>query len=200
MNSSFNKIPVVVVISGPSGVGKDATIAKMRQEGDKFHYVVTATTRDKRPGEKDGVDYFFLTEDDFKKRIENDEFIEYAKVYDNMYGVLKSEVRQALAKGEDVIIKVDVQGAATLKRKIPNAIFIFLMPPSIDELEERLKKRNADSENAVNIRIGKAEEELKVREMFNHTVVNTKGDLDKTVKSVKELINKSRGKMGPVNI
>ncbi|RPJ64252.1 MAG: guanylate kinase [Dehalococcoidia bacterium] len=200
MSSSSNKIPVVVVISGPSGVGKDATIARMRQEGDKFHYVVTATTRDKRPGEVDGVDYFFLTENDFRKKIKNDEFIEYAKVYNNMYGVLKSEVRQALAKGEDVIIKVDVQGAATLKRKIPNAVFIFLMPPSIDELEERLKKRNADSENDVSVRIGKAEEELNVREMFNHTVVNTKDDLDKTVQSVKELINKSRGKMGPVII
>lgn len=200
MSSSFNKIPVVVVISGPSGVGKDATIARMRQEGNKFHYVVTATTRDKRPGEVNGVDYYFLTENNFRERIKNDDFLEYAKVYNNMYGVLKSEVRQALAKGEDVIIKVDVQGAATLKRKIPNAIFIFLMPPSIDELEERLKKRNADSENSVNIRIGKAEEELKVREMFNHIVVNTKGDLDKTVQSVKELINKSRGKMGPVNI
>ena len=135
----------------------------MRQGGGKFHYVVTATTREMRPGEKDGVDYYFLSEEEFRKRIANEEFLEYAKVYNNMYGVLKSEVRQALAKGEDVIIKVDVQGAATLKGKIPNAVFIFLEPPSIDDLAERLKNRKSDSEHSVNVRIGKAEDELKAR-------------------------------------
>lgn len=200
MKSSNNPNPVVVVISGPSGVGKDATIARMRQGKDKFHYVVTATTRAKRPGEVDGVDYYFLEEDVFKEKIKKEEFLEYARVYNNLYGVLKSEVRQALAKGEDVIIKVDVQGAATLKTRIPNAIFIFLEPPSIDDLEERLIKRSVDSEHAVNIRIGKAEEELKSREMFHHTVVNTKGDLDKTARTVKELINKYRKNHGPMTI
>ena len=193
-----NKSPLVVVISGPSGVGKDATIARMRQGGGKFHYVVTATTREMRPGEKDGVDYYFLSEEEFRNRMARDEFLEYAKVYNNMYGVLKSEVRQALSKGEDVIIKVDVQGAATLKTKIPNAVFIFLEPPSIDDLAERLKNRKADSEHSVNVRIGMAEDELKAREMFNCTIVNMTGNLDITVKAVREYIDKCRGKRGPV--
>jgi guanylate kinase len=195
-----SKSPLVIVISGPSGVGKDATIARIRKGGGKFHYVVTATTREMRPGEKDGVDYYFLTEEEFRKRIAGDEFLEHATVYNNMYGVLKSEVRQALDKGEDVIIKVDVQGAATLKNKIPNAVFIFLEPPSIDDLAERLKKRKADSEHSVNVRIGKAEDELKAREMFNCTIVNMTGDLDITVKAVREYIEKCRGKQGPVII
>jgi guanylate kinase len=193
-----NESPLVIVISGPSGVGKDATIARMRQGGRKFHYVVTATTREMRPGEKDGVDYYFLREDDFRKRIAHDEFLEYAKVYNNMYGVLKSEVRQALAKGEDVIIKVDVQGAATLKSKIPNAVFIFLEPPSIDDLAERLKNRKSDSEQSVNVRIGTAEDELKAREIFNYIVVNTSGNLDTTVRTVQEYVENCRGKQGPV--
>ncbi|MBN1375535.1 MAG: guanylate kinase [Dehalococcoidia bacterium] len=191
---------MVIVISGPSGVGKDATIERMKQHGGKFHYVVTATTRDKRPCEVNGVDYYFLTEDDFQNKIRSDEFLEYARVYNNMYGVLKSEVRQALSKGEDVIIKVDVQGAATLKQKIPDALYIFLVPVSINDLEERLTKRSTDSQHSLNVRIGKAKEELNAREMFHHTIVNTKGDLDKTVQALIELINKSRGKQGPVSI
>lgn len=200
MSNKSNKTPMVMVISGPSGVGKDATIARMKQGSGKFHYVVTATTRPIRPGEKDGVDYYFLSNEEFNNRIENNEFLEYAKVYDNMYGVLKSEVRTALAKGEDVIIKVDVQGAATLRSKIPNAVFIFLEPPSIDDLAERLKNRKADSEHSVNVRIGMAEEEMQARDMFNCSIVNLTGNLDITVKTVKDYIEKRRGKQGPVTI
>jgi guanylate kinase len=200
MSSHSNKKPLVVVISGPSGVGKDATIARMRQRGGKFHYVVTATTRARRQGESDGTDYYFISEEEFNNRIDKNEFLEYAKVYNYMYGVLKSEVQQALAKGEDVIIKVDVQGAATLKSKIPNAVFIFLEAPSIDDLAERLKNRKADSEHSVNLRVGKAEEEMKAREIFNYTVVNTSGNLDLTAKAVQEYIDKCRGKQGPVII
>ena len=194
------RIPMVVVISGPSGVGKDATIARMKETGDKFHYVVTATTRQRRQREQDGVDYYFLSEQDFKDRVEKGEFLEYARVYNNMYGVLKSEVRQALSKGQDVIIKVDVQGAATLKKKIPNALFIFLEPPSLDDLAERLKVRNSDSEHAVTVRMGKADEELQARQMFDCTVVNVTGNLDITVKAVKDYIEKHRGTRGPVVI
>jgi len=200
MSVPSNKNPLVIVISGPSGVGKDATIARMKHAGAKFHYVVTATTRAMRPGETDSVDYYFLSEKEFNNKINRDEFLEYARVYNNMYGVLKSEVRGALAKGEDVIIKVDVQGAATLKSKMPNAIFIFLEPPSIDDLAQRLKHRSADSEHSVNIRIDKAEDELKARGLFNCTIVNVKGDLDKTARDVNQYIDKLRGKQGPVVI
>ncbi|MDD5494761.1 MAG: guanylate kinase, partial [Dehalococcoidia bacterium] len=151
-NREIKGKPLVVVISGPSGVGKDATIHKLAQSGARFHYVVTATTRPKRHNETHGVDYYFLSEEDFKKKIKQDEFLEHAVVYGNYYGVLKSEVSNALKKGEDVILKVDVQGATTLEKTIPEAVFIFLVAPSIDDLSERLKRRNADSEHHVSLR------------------------------------------------
>ncbi|MFA5399324.1 MAG: guanylate kinase [Dehalococcoidia bacterium] len=180
--------PLVIVLSGPSGVGKDATIAKIREIGAKFHYVVTATTREKRRNEIDGVHYHFLNKRDFKKMIAQDEFLEYAEVYGNFYGVPKKEVRQALEREEDVIIKVDVQGATTLKKKIPDAVFIFLMTPSPDELVDRLKARNADSETSVKTRMLKVGEELESLLLFDYCVVNIKDDLDRTAEAVAGII------------
>jgi len=184
--------PLVIVLSGPSGVGKDATIAKIREIGVKFHYVVTATTREKRRGEADGVDYYFLDRQDFLKKMERDDFLEYAEVYGNYYGVPKKEVRQALQKNRDVIIKVDVQGAATLKKKIPDAVFICLLTPSLEDLLERIKTRNADSETAVNTRMCKAEEELKCLPLFDYCVINYKNDLDRTATVVSNIITSEK--------
>jgi guanylate kinase len=189
--------PLVIVLSGPSGVGKDATIAMIKEIGTKFHYVVTATTREKRPGEVDGVDYYFLDRDDFSKKIEQDDFLEYAEVYGNFYGVPKKEVRQALQRGQDVIIKVDVQGATTLKKKIPDAVFIFLMPPSLEDLLERLKVRNADSEDAVNTRMCQAEEEFKCMPLFDYCVINYNNDLDRTAEAVTGIITTEKHRVKP---
>ena len=189
--------PLVVVLSGPSGVGKDATIARIKQTGVKFHYVVTATTRDKRPGEADGVDYYFLGRDDFMKKIKRHDFIEYAEVYGNYYGVPKNEIRQALQKGQDVIIKVDVQGATTLKKKIADAVFIFLLPPSLEDLLERLKSRNADSEFAVNTRIRKAEAELEHLPLFDYCVINYNNNLDRTAEAVAGIIKAEKFRVKP---
>jgi len=183
-----SKHPLVIVLSGPSGVGKDATIAGIREIGAKFHYVVTATTREKRPGEVDGVDYYFLDKREFQKMIARDELLEYAEVYGNFYGVPKKEVRQALKKGQDVIIKVDVQGAATLKKRIPDAVFIFLMTPSPDELVDRIKARNADSETSVKTRMLKVGEELESLLLFDYCVVNIKDDLARTAEAVAGII------------
>ncbi|MBN1689757.1 MAG: guanylate kinase [Dehalococcoidia bacterium] len=183
-----SKHPLVIVLSGPSGVGKDATIAGIREIGVKFHYVVTATTREKRPGEVDGVHYHFLTKRDFQEMIVRDELLEYAEVYGNFYGVPKKEVRQALEKGQDVIIKVDVQGAATLKKRIPDAVFIFLMTPSPDELVDRIKARNADSETSVKTRMLKVGEELESLLLFDYCVVNIKDDLARTAEAVAGII------------
>lgn len=180
--------PLVIVISGPSGVGKDATIASMKKSGARFHYVVTATTRAKRDNETEGVDYYFLTPDVFQNMIRADEFLEYAEVYGNYYGVLKKEVKRALDKGEDVIIKVDVQGARTLKKKIPQAVFIFLIPPSIEDLAERLSNRNSDSQKDLTIRLGKAADEMKMIEMFDYGVINHKDDLSRTTELVKAIV------------
>ena len=184
-----NNRNLVIVISGPSGVGKDATIARIKQSGIKFHHVTTATTRDKRPGETDGVDYFFISRDEFRDRISKDEFLEYAEVYGNFYGVLKSEVRQGLISNMDVLIKVDVQGAVTLKRKIPDAVFIFLLPPSAEDLHQRIRSRKADTEADVGLRMGMLAEELKSLALFDYAVVNHNNDLDETVTTVKAIIS-----------
>jgi guanylate kinase len=192
--------PLVIVISGPSGVGKDATIACLKESGAHFHYVVTATTREKRASETDGVDYYFLAKEDFEKKIRQDEFLEYAEVYGNYYGVLKKEVKRALDKGEDVIIKVDVQGARTLKKKIPDAVFIFLVPPSVEDLAERLTNRNADSQKDLDLRLGKVEEEMKMLELFDYGVVNHRDDLNKTTENVKTIVSAERCRVTRRNI
>jgi len=180
--------PLVIVLSGPSGVGKDATIARIRDIGIKFHYVVTATTREKRPGEVDGVHYHFLKKREFQRKITQDEFLEYAEVYGNLYGVPKEEVRRPLDRGEDVIIKVDVQGATTLKEKIPDAVFICLLAPSLGDLHERLKNRNSDSSRSVNTRMNRAEQEINCLPLFDYCVVNIKDDLDRTAEAVAGII------------
>jgi guanylate kinase len=189
--------PLVVVISGPSGVGKDATIAGVTEAEACFHYVVTATTRPMRAGEVDGVDYYFFSRADFLKNLEKGEFIEYAEVYGNYYGVLKKEIHNALHKGEDVILKVDVQGAATLKKKIPDAVFIFLMPPSIKELTERLKKRNADSSTDIDLRINKAEGEIGSLAMFDYKVVNYKDNLKRTADVIRAIVIAEKCRVRP---
>ncbi len=187
--ATSNKLsPIMLVISGPSGVGKDATIAKIRETGARLHYVVTATTRPKRNVEKDGVDYHFFSPREFNDKIAKDEFLEYARVYGNYYGVIKSEVSKALKKGQDVILKVDVQGAATLKKKIPDAVFIFLLPESMEDLSSRLKKRNAGSESDIDTRLGIAEAEMKNLTMFDYAVTNYKDNLDLTAEMVKAIV------------
>ena len=187
-----NSRNLVIVISGPSGVGKDATIARMKQSGIKFHHVTTATTRDKRPRETDGVDYFFISRDEFRERISKDEFLEYAEVYGNYYGVPKSEVRQGLAEDMDVLIKVDVQGAVTLKKKIPDAVFIFLLPPSSEDLHQRISDRKADTERDVGLRMSMLTEELKNLALFDYAVVNHNNDLDETVAALKAIITAAK--------
>ena len=190
-----NSRNLVIVISGPSGVGKDATIARIKQSGIKFHHVITATTRVKRPGETDGVDYFFISRDEFRDRISKDEFLEYAEVYGNFYGVLKSEVRQGLISNMDVLIKVDVQGAVTLKRKIPDAVFIFLLPPSAEDLHQRIRSRESDTDEAVGLRMGMLTEELKSLALFDYAVVNHNNDLDETVTTVKAIISAEKNRV-----
>ncbi|MCX6002691.1 MAG: guanylate kinase [Chloroflexi bacterium] len=183
-----NSRNLVVVISGPSGVGKDATIALIKQSGVKFHHVTTATTRDKRRGETDGKDYFFISRAAFKEKIGKNEFLEYAEVYGNYYGVPKSQVRQGLNGNIDVLIKVDVQGAITLKEKIPDAVFIFLLPPSAEDLHQRIKDRKADKKKDVGLRMRMLTEELKSLSVFDYAVINHNNDLDKTVTTVKAII------------
>ncbi|MBI4282345.1 MAG: guanylate kinase [Chloroflexi bacterium] len=163
---------MLVVLSGPSGVGKDSVLRQLKKLGRNWHFTVTATTRTQRPGEDDGIDYLFLDRDTFHHKVLEGEFLECAQVYGNWYGVPRDQVSNALSKGKDVIIKADVQGAATIKRAVPEAVFIFLMPPSPEELERRLRERKTETTPDLELRIRTAMDELYQLPLFDYVVVN----------------------------
>jgi guanylate kinase len=188
MENTKSAQPLLIVISGPSGVGKDATLDRMKKAGLPYHYILTATTRPKRPGEKDGVDYCFISEDKFHQMVKKNQFLEWAKVYNNYYGVPKREIKAALKRGADTVVKVDVQGAATIKRILPDALLIFLMPPSSGELANRLKQRYGGSSAELDIRLGKAQEEMESLSLFDYVVISYTDNLDLTVTEINSAI------------
>ncbi len=197
-NISSKKQPLLVVLSGPSGAGKDAVLARMKDLGFPFHYVVTVTTRPKRLGEMDRVHYRFISDEQFQKMVKEKKFLEWAKVYGNHYGVPKDEIKKALKSGQDVIVKVDVQGAATLKRIIAESVFIFLVTPSMDELAERLKQRNNhQSQSDLKLRLKKAEEEMKSLSLFDYFVVNHKNNIGLTVYQIASIITAEKCRINP---
>lgn len=190
--------PIVVVISGPSGVGKDVMIERMI-ESDRigFHFTVTATTRDPRPGEVDGINHHFVTVDDFVNLISADNLLEWAQVYGNYYGVPKQQVREALTNGNHVIIRVDVQGAKRLREIIPEALMIFIIPPSLDVLKSHLKKRGVDTETEMTQRLEAASEEISQASLFDFTVTNEEDRLDDTVNQVVGIIESESHRIPP---
>lgn len=161
----------LVVISGPSGVGK-GTICKELLTDEKFVFSVSATTRQMRKGEVNGRDYHFLTVEDFKNKIDNREFLEWAQVYDNYYGTLKSEVLQKLDEGFNVLLDIDTAGAKQVKEKMPEAMLFFLMPPSVEVLEARLRGRATDSDDVIAKRLSCFEYELTQQQYYDHIVTN----------------------------
>lgn len=180
--------PLLIVISGPSGVGKDAVLSEMKKRSLPFYYVVTVTTRPKRRGEKDGADYHFVSESEFRQMVDRGELIEWAKVYGNYYGVPRRELREGLGQGKDVILKIDVQGAATIKQILPEAVFIFLLPPSIEELASRLMQRRGLSDSELSLRLSKAQEEMDKLSLFDYVVVSQKDRLDIAVSEIVSII------------
>lgn len=188
--------PLLVVLSGPSGAGKDAVLAAMRDACPGVFFAVTATTRPQRPGEVDGRDYLFLTEARFQELLTRDEFLEHAKVYGRSYGVPKGPVRDALAKGQDVVIKVDVQGAATIRRIVPGALLVFLEAPTMDELERRLRTRKTEPEAQLRLRLETARLELARRGMFDRVVVNETDAVDQAVQRVLAVMDEERTRPG----
>lgn len=160
------------MVSGPSGAGKDAVLARVKGSGKTLNFVVTATTRSQREGESDGAPYHFVSRERFQEMVEGGELLEWAEVYGNLYGVPRRRVKEALERGHDVLVKVDVQGAATIKRAVPQALLIFLAPPSTAALEERLRDRSTESAAELERRIATAHEEMKQQGMFDHVVVN----------------------------
>ena len=184
--------PLLVVISGPSGVGKDAVIAEMRTSQPGLAFAVTATTRPMRPGEVDGRDYVFLTSKQFGAMLASDGFLEHAEVYGNRYGVPREGVRAALEAGRDVIVKIDIQGAATIRRIAPDALLIFLAAPSAGELERRLRTRKTDSPRQIEVRIETAQHETQQAAWFDVTIVNETGAVSQTVARIIEAMEEER--------
>ena len=193
-------VPLLVVISGPSGVGKDAVLERMRSSNVPYHFAVTATARPKRDSEVDGVDYIFVEGDEFRRMIQNDELLEWAEVYGNPYGVPKSPVRVALARGQDVILKIDVQGADNIRRLVPGAVYVFLAPPDMSELKHRLTRRRTESTETLKVRLATAAKELEEAAKFDYVVVNRTGRLDKAVEEINTIIRRERGRPGRVQI
>ena len=183
-----NAPPLLVVLSGPSGVGKDAALAELRKLDRPWHFVVTATTRMIRPGEQDGIDYIFLDESKFIEMKNDGEFVECAQVYGRWYGVPRSQVTTGLHEGKDVILKIDVQGAATVMKIAPDALFIFMVPDSFSELQERLSNRMTESTPEMELRLATASEEMLQASQFNYQVVNPKDHLDKAVAEIDSII------------
>lgn len=177
---------LLFVVSGPSGCGKGTILAEILKQGD-YYYSVSATTRQARPGEVDGINYLFLGKDKFEELIENDGMLEYAEYCGNYYGTPRKQAEDNLNDGRDVILEIEVQGAMKVREKCPDAILIFILPPSVKELKRRLEKRGTEQEEVVNKRISQAENEIRQADKYDYIMIN--GDLDKAVYDMKSIIN-----------
>ncbi len=189
--------PLLIVISGPSGAGKDSVVLRMKERGLPFHFVVTATTRPKRVSEIDGKDYFFVSKEDFARMIEHNELIEYAMVYGDYKGIPKSQVREALDSGQDVVMRVDVQGAETIRKLAAEALLIFITAENGEELERRLRERKTETPAELSLRIATARKELKRVEAFDYIVLNRDDQLDETVDMVEAIIDAEHCRVKP---
>ena len=189
--------PLLVVISGPSGVGKDTVLDRMKQRGLPFHFVVTATTRPRRPGEVEGEDYFFVGEQEFLDMIEKGELIEHALVYNDHKGVPRQQIRAAMESGQDVVRRVDVQGAKTIQSLAPEALLIFLTARDEDELSRRLRKRRTESEADLKLRLEAAKEELGYLDIFDYVVLNADSTVETAVDTILAIIEAEHHRINP---
>ena len=180
--------PLLIVISGPSGAGKDTVVQRMQERGLPFHFVVTATTRPKRHGETHGKDYWFVSKEEFARMIEQNELIEYALVYGDYKGIPRAQVREALNSGQDVVMRLDVQGAETVRKLAPEALLIFITTESEEELVRRLQERRTETSDSLAIRIATARKELKRVEAFDYVIVNHDFQLDGAVETIRAII------------
>jgi guanylate kinase len=189
--------PLLIVISGPSGVGKDSVVQGLKKRDPDMHFVVTANTRPRREEEVEGVDYIFVTKEEFAKMIEQGELIEYAIVYNDYKGIPKQQVRKALKSGKDVVMRLDVQGAASVRKLAPEAVLIFLTTESEEALVKRLKARKTETVEDLSLRIATARQELKRVSEFDYVIVNADGCLDQTVETVMAIIRAEHQRVHP---
>ena len=188
-SSSFNgPPPLLLILSGPSGAGKDYVLAQLKREHRDLVHITTTTTRERRAGEIDGVHYHFTTEGAFHRMIENQELLEYASVYGKLYGVPRQTVAEALEKGLDTIIKTDVQGAMTIRQCLPDAVLIFLMPPSRQDLNCRLARRNTEQPEDIERRLNTADAEFETLPRFDYVIVNGEGQIDRVIYEIEAIM------------
>jgi guanylate kinase len=189
--------PLLIVISGPSGVGKDTIIQRMKERNLPFQFVVTATTRPPRSNEVNGRDYFFCSHDEFAEMIEKGELLEYAIVYNDYKGIPKAQVSNALASGKDVVMRLDVQGAATIRKLSPEALMIFLSPQDETEMVNRLQERKTETPEGLKLRIATARQEMTHVNSFDYVVINRELHLDETVDTIISIIVAEHHKVKP---
>lgn len=194
-SQSGNPPNLLLVVSGSSGVGKDAVIDRLKQLRCPLAYVVTATTRQRRPTEVDGVHYHFYTVESFKTMVAAGRMLEWANVYGNYYGVPRFAVAEALRTGRDVVVKVDVQGAATIRREVPGALLLFIRAPSMEELERRLRLRQSESAEEIAVRLGKAAQEYERLPLFDYVVTSYPGRVDDVVAEIKAIVMAERARV-----
>lgn len=180
----------LIVLSGPSGCGKGTVADELFRRNDDIVFSVSATTREARPGEIDGKNYFFLSEEEFLKRAENDEFLEYANVHGHYYGTPKDFVNKKIEEGNIVLLEIDVQGALQIKKKMKEVVFIFLIPPSMEELKRRLVGRGTESEKDLEIRIANGFKEINFVEEYDFFVVNDY--LEEAVRDIESIIKSEK--------
>ncbi len=192
--------PLLIVLSGPSGVGKDTVIQRMIERHLPFYFVVTATTRPPRPNEVNGKDYFFYSHGEFTRMIENGELLEHALVYNEYKGIPKAQVREALASGKDVVMRLDVQGAATIHALYPEALLIFLCLQNEDEMVNRLQERKTESAEGLQVRIATAQQEMTRVGTFDYVVTNREFHLDETVDTIISIIVAEHHRVNPRKI
>lgn len=189
--------PLLIVISGPSGVGKDTIIQRMKERNLPFQFVVTATTRPPRPNEVHGKDYFFYSHDEFAEMIEKGQLLEYAIVYNDYKGIPRAQVSDALASGKDVVMRLDVQGAATIRKLYPEALMIFLSPQDEAEMVNRLQERKTETPEGLKLRIATARQEMTHVKSFDYVVINRELHLDETVDTITSIIVAEHHKVKP---
>ncbi len=183
---------LLIVISGPSGVGKGTLCSALTSQDPSICYAVSATTRQPRRGEQEGSSYYFLDEGEFLRRRDNGEFLEWAEVFGNYYGTLHSEVERLTCAGKNVILEIDVQGAMQVKEACPDAVSIFILPPSYDELEKRIRLRGTESEEVRNLRLSQAAQEMTMAEAYDYMIIND--DVDNAVRCIQGIIAKEKAR------
>ncbi len=178
---------LLILISGPSGTGKGTVCDLLRQKHPEISYSISATTRQPRPGEQDGVNYYFYTKEKFREMIDQGQLLEWAEVYGNFYGTPKQKVLDRLDAGEDILLEIDTQGALNVMKVMPEGLFIFLLPPSLEELAARLKGRGTETEESLHRRLGAAVDEIKLAAKYRYVVVNDKvEDAQETIANIIE--------------